>query len=142
MYDAFQASERLQVLGFFDFCQQTAKEKGGLLPYLRAKDFRNFAYYYNGSGQVDTYSRMIQEAYNEARQIALELHSEFEGDFEGEEEWGHRRSFPGGGAGAYSQPRSPARPRPRGAKRPPTPKSPLDPDGVAGYWHRQPRYRK
>jgi peptidoglycan hydrolase-like protein with peptidoglycan-binding domain len=71
MYDAFQASERSHVLGFFDFCQQTAKEKGGLLPYLRSKDFRNFAYYYNGSGQVDYYSRMIQEAYNEARQLSL-----------------------------------------------------------------------
>jgi hypothetical protein len=77
MYDAFQASERWQVLGFFDFCQQTAKEKGGLLPYLRAKDFRTFASYYNGSGQVDSYGGMIQEAYSEARQLSLEERESF-----------------------------------------------------------------
>jgi len=99
MYNAFQASERSHVLGFFDYCQQKEKEKGGLLRYLRAKDFRNFAYYYNGSGQVDYYGRMIQEAYNEARQIPFELNPEFDGDFEGEEEWGRRRSFPRGGVG-------------------------------------------
>ena len=71
MYDAFQASERYHVLGFFDFCQQKEKTKGGLLPYLRAKDFHSFARYYNGSGQVDYYGGKIREAYEEALQLSL-----------------------------------------------------------------------
>lgn len=71
MYDAFQANERYHVLGFFDFCRQKEKAKGGLLPYLRAKDFHSFACYYNGPGQVDYYGGKIQKAYDEARQLRL-----------------------------------------------------------------------
>lgn len=71
MYDAFQASERYHVLGFFDFCQQKEKANGGLLPYLRARDFHSFARYYNGPGRVDYYGGKIQEAYDEAHQLPL-----------------------------------------------------------------------
>lgn len=71
MFDAFQASERYHVLGFFDFCQQKEKATGGLLQYLRARDFHSFARYYNGPGQVDYYGGKIREAYEEALQLSL-----------------------------------------------------------------------
>ena len=65
MYDAFQASERAHVAGFFDFCQYKLPRRR-LLGYLRAEDWRNVARYYNGSGQVERYSTRISAAARDA----------------------------------------------------------------------------
>jgi hypothetical protein len=73
MYTAFQESERAQVLGFFDFCQnKLAPNAGDLLNYLRAKDWANFAKYYNGPGQVAVYLAKLQSAY-QAGVVALRM---------------------------------------------------------------------
>lgn len=62
MYQAFQASEQAQVLGFFDFCHaKPAPGKGDLLRYLRRNDWEQFTRYYNGPGQVTVYSERLQK---------------------------------------------------------------------------------
>jgi len=67
MYDAFQASERWQVLGFFDFCRtKHAPRRGELVGYIRARDWHRFARFYNGAGQVERYGARIAAAYREA----------------------------------------------------------------------------
>ncbi len=72
MSDAFQASERAHVLGFFDFCRhRAAPSKGDLLKYLRNYDWSSFARYYNGPGQVEKYGGLIQNAYEHARQLPI-----------------------------------------------------------------------
>lgn len=72
MYDAFQGSERAHVLGFFDFCnQKPAPQKGNMINYLRERRWSDFARYYNGPGQVETYGRLIQNNYNEALQLSI-----------------------------------------------------------------------
>ena len=74
---------------------------------------------------------MNQELAFEAMPFAVD--PEFEGNSEGEEEWGRRRSFTGGGAGRYPRPRSQAGLPPRGAKRPSTPRprpTPARPRGL------------
>jgi len=91
MYDAFQASERWQVIGFFDFCRNT--KQGQLVAYLRARDWAKFAYYYNGKGQVAKYSGHLTDAYQTAQAVALVPAREFEseeeeqGEGEVEMEW-------------------------------------------------------
>lgn len=73
MYTAFQESEKAQVLGFFDFCENKLSPKAGdLMNYLRAKDWANFAKYYNGPGQVAAYSAKLQSAY-QAGVAALQM---------------------------------------------------------------------
>jgi hypothetical protein len=69
MYDAFQASERWQVIGFFDFCRNT--KQGQLVAYLRARDWAKFAYYYNGKGQVAIYSGHLIDAYQAAQAVTV-----------------------------------------------------------------------
>ena len=74
MYDAFQASERAHVLGFFDFCQQ--KQGGGLkradlIQFLSQRNFKDFAKYYNGSLQVERYSAWLKTAYEECLGLGL-----------------------------------------------------------------------
>lgn len=59
MFDAFQRSEKAHVLGFFDFCERQA---GGLLGYLRQRDFATFARHYNGPGQVKVYAAKLRSA--------------------------------------------------------------------------------
>lgn len=55
--------------------------------------------------------------------IPFEIDPEFERDFEGEDEWGRRRSFAGGGgAGRYSRRPSSTGLRRHGTKRPPIPR--------------------
>lgn len=72
MYDAFQAGESAHVLGFFDFCRNVkAPEAGALIRYLRDGDFDNFTRYYNGSGQVATYSKLITDALAEAKKLGI-----------------------------------------------------------------------
>ena len=65
MYDAFQASERAHVAGFFDFCQYKLPGRR-LIGFLRAQDWRNVARYYNGAGQVARYSTRISDAARDA----------------------------------------------------------------------------
>jgi hypothetical protein len=72
MYDAFQASERAHVLGFFDFCRTTpAPADGELIRYLRDHNWTRFASYYNGRGQVARYGGLIANAYEEARVLLI-----------------------------------------------------------------------
>lgn len=72
MYAAFQASERWHVLGFFDFCaSKPAPGQGDLLTYMRLKDWRKVAHYYNGAGQVDEYALRFERAYNAAAALGL-----------------------------------------------------------------------
>lgn len=74
MHDAFQASEGAHVLGFFDFCKNVkAPEPGALIRYLRTGDIRAFTKYYNGSGQVDTYSKLIEDALGEAKKLGIRV---------------------------------------------------------------------
>jgi hypothetical protein len=64
MYQAFQESERWHVLGFFDFCaKKPAPGQGDLLDYMKDKDWRKVARYYNGAGQVDEYAARFEKAY-------------------------------------------------------------------------------
>lgn len=56
MYDAFQASERSHVLGFFDYCA------GAPINALRARNWTEFARLYNGPGQAATYGTNIGNA--------------------------------------------------------------------------------
>ncbi len=72
MYDAFQASERYHVLGFFDFCRQReAPTRGDLLRYLREQNWAQFARYYNGPGQVEKYGGHIRNAHEHARALGV-----------------------------------------------------------------------
>ncbi len=71
MVRAFQDDERWHVLGFFDFCRhQPAPAAGALLAALRAANWAEFARYYNGPGQVQTYSALLAQSFSEARQLA------------------------------------------------------------------------
>lgn len=72
MYDAFQASERWHVLGFFDYCRhRRAPAPGDLLRHLRNHDWRRFAYYYNGPGKVEIYGSRLANTHREARQLPI-----------------------------------------------------------------------
>lgn len=72
MFDAFQTDERYHVLGFFDFCRnRQAPLAGDLIKYLRARNWSEFARYYNGPGQVDTYGRLIGDAFAEAQKLPI-----------------------------------------------------------------------
>jgi peptidoglycan hydrolase-like protein with peptidoglycan-binding domain len=79
MWDAFQASERWQVLGFFDLCANRSGqnttcgrlEPGGMLDYLRGRDWDSFACWYNGPGQVPFYSEQSRLRYEDAAQLPL-----------------------------------------------------------------------
>jgi len=72
MFDAFQADERWHVLGFFDYCRhRRAPHPGALLRYLRNRDWRRFAYYYNGPGQVELYGNRLANIYGHALQLPI-----------------------------------------------------------------------
>jgi len=68
MYDAFQAGERAQVLGFFDYCQFTGSH-GGLLEPLRNHDWQAFATGYNGSGNANSYAANLSNAFQAATAV-------------------------------------------------------------------------
>ena len=68
MYDAFQAGERAQVLGFFDYCQFTGG-KGGLLEPLRKQNWQTFATGYNGSGNASDYATNLTNAFQAATAV-------------------------------------------------------------------------
>ncbi len=61
MYNAFSASARDQVIGFFDFVQGVASN-GAAIKALQSGDYQQFATYYNGSGQAATYAGLIKNA--------------------------------------------------------------------------------
>jgi hypothetical protein len=63
MRDAFQADERFEVLGFFDFCRGDHR----LVRALRGGHWADFARAYNGPGQVEEYGRRVEDAYAMAR---------------------------------------------------------------------------
>ncbi len=66
MFEAFQRSENAHVLGFFDFC---ARQAGGLIGYLRQRDFASFALHYNGCGQVQLYAGRLRSAAADAETV-------------------------------------------------------------------------
>jgi hypothetical protein len=67
MCEAFQASERWHVLGFFDYCcKKSAPKRGQLLTHIRDGNWQEFAHYYNGEGQISAYSKAFTTAYTEA----------------------------------------------------------------------------
>ncbi len=87
MYDAFQASERWHVIGFFDFCRTTkAPAAGQMIDHLRDRNWEKFAYYYNGKGQVAKYSRYLADAHQAAQAVAAVPARETEWEDQGEEE--------------------------------------------------------
>ena len=63
MFDAFSASERDQIVGFFNFIRgRTAESKR--IAALQALDFVTFARLYNGPGQAVQYGAAIRTAYD------------------------------------------------------------------------------
>jgi hypothetical protein len=70
MYEAFQQTERFHVIGFFDFCsQKLTPRQGDLIQYLKAKDWNNFAKYYNGGGQVAAYAARLKTGYDSSKAL-------------------------------------------------------------------------
>lgn len=65
MYDDFAKGERQQLDGLFKFIQANPQA----LAALKRKDYTTFAYYYNGSGQADTYGQLIGEAVGSYRGV-------------------------------------------------------------------------
>lgn len=63
MFDAFSASERDQILGFFNFLRGRATESQRIAA-LQALDFVTFARLYNGPGQAVQYGAAIRTAYD------------------------------------------------------------------------------
>ncbi len=71
MFDAFAASERNQVAGFFDFVRSRGKDAIRTLQDLK---FEGFARFYNGPGQAAAYGRLIRqtyEAYHRLRTVSF-----------------------------------------------------------------------
>lgn len=63
MFDAFSASERDQIVGFFTFIRGRTTESQRIAA-LQALDFVAFARLYNGPGQAVQYGAAIRTAYN------------------------------------------------------------------------------
>ncbi|MEJ5308204.1 MAG: N-acetylmuramidase domain-containing protein [Anaerolineae bacterium] len=63
MFDAFSASERDQIIGFFNFLRGRATESKRIAA-LQALDFVTFARLYNGPGQAVQYGAAIRTAYD------------------------------------------------------------------------------
>ncbi|MFT3890276.1 MAG: N-acetylmuramidase domain-containing protein [Anaerolineales bacterium] len=61
MFNAFVASERNQVVAFFDFLQGNGSSATNA---LRNRDFRTIATIYNGAGNADLYARLIKGHYD------------------------------------------------------------------------------
>ncbi|MDX9991859.1 MAG: N-acetylmuramidase domain-containing protein [Anaerolineales bacterium] len=66
MFNAFSASEREQIVGFFDFIQYVSPSA---VKALQARDFKTFATYYNGSGQAVMYGNLIKTSYDAFNQL-------------------------------------------------------------------------
>lgn len=65
MYEDFSKGERQQLDGLFKFIQANP----AALAALKRKDYATFAYYYNGSGQAETYGELIREAVGSYRNV-------------------------------------------------------------------------
>ncbi len=63
MFDAFAASERNQIVGFFDFVQGPSTNSRRVLA-LQTQDFETFASMYNGPGQAAKYGSLIRNVYD------------------------------------------------------------------------------
>jgi hypothetical protein len=63
MFEAFAASERDQVIGFFDFVQGPSSNSRRILA-LQAQDFNAFASLYNGPGQASKYGSIIRSVFD------------------------------------------------------------------------------
>jgi hypothetical protein len=61
MFNAFVASERNQVVAFFDFLQGSGSSATNA---LRNRDFRTIASIYNGPGNAEQYGKLIENHYN------------------------------------------------------------------------------
>jgi len=61
MFDSFAASERNQIIGFFDFVQGPTPNSRRVIA-LQSKDFDTFASMYNGPGQAAKYGGLIRSA--------------------------------------------------------------------------------
>ena len=60
MYTAFWASEAMHVVAFFNYILSDPE----LVQAVHAKDWRTIARLYNGAGNVDTYSKLLEDEYN------------------------------------------------------------------------------
>ena len=63
MFEAFSASERNHVIGFFDFVQGPSTNSRRVLA-LQQQDFNTFASMYNGPGQAAKYGGLIKSAFD------------------------------------------------------------------------------
>jgi N-acetylmuramidase-like protein/SH3 domain-containing protein len=70
MFDAFSASERNQVIGFFDFVQGPSTNSRRVLA-LQGQDFNTFASMYNGPGQAAKYGGLIKSAFDAFHQLLI-----------------------------------------------------------------------
>jgi hypothetical protein len=68
MFDAFAASERAQIVGFFDFVQGPAPNSRRILA-LQQQDFNTFASLYNGPGQAAKYGGLIKTTFDAFNQM-------------------------------------------------------------------------
>jgi uncharacterized protein YraI len=70
MFDAFSASERNQILGFFDFVKGSSSSSPGVRA-LQEQDFNTFAALYNGSGQAAVYGSLIARHFETFQRLKL-----------------------------------------------------------------------
>jgi hypothetical protein len=63
MFDAFAASERNQVIAFFDFVQGAGTTSRRIIA-LQERDFNTFASMYNGPGQAGKYGSLIRNVFD------------------------------------------------------------------------------
>jgi predicted flap endonuclease-1-like 5' DNA nuclease len=66
MFDDFAASERHQVVGFFNFVRSRGEKA---VRTLQALDFEGFAAFYNGPGQATAYGSLIRQTYEAYRRL-------------------------------------------------------------------------
>ncbi|MEE8390224.1 MAG: N-acetylmuramidase domain-containing protein [Anaerolineae bacterium] len=66
MFDAFVASERNQVAGFFNFVRSRGEKT---VQMLQSSDFEGFATIYNGHGQATAYGNLIRQTYEAYRRL-------------------------------------------------------------------------
>ncbi len=68
IFDAFAASERNQIVGFFDFVRGPANDLRRVAA-LQAQDFNTFASFYNGKGQAAKYGSLIKSTFDAFNQM-------------------------------------------------------------------------
>jgi hypothetical protein len=68
MFAAFAASERSQIIGFFDFVQGPNTNSRRVIS-LQSQDFETFAALYNGPGQAAKYGNLIRTTFDAFNQM-------------------------------------------------------------------------